>query len=162
MGKGNSRRAAVAVSTVVFCALAAGGAGAHPFSGWTGKSGDFRWQAEMVVCGEVTGEPNRIHAHSRWLDSPANGYQRLSFRRQIRNEATGAWTTVASAERSTKNTLEGLDGVLHWFQSFQPAAGEEGDTSRDVVRFVWKRDRSGPDPTVLARRVELAPCVVGS
>jgi hypothetical protein len=156
------RRLRVAALTVLGCAVAAGGASAHPFSGWDGTAGPFRWQAELVSCGAVTGEPNRMHAHSRWVNSPANGYQRVIFRRQLWNEEATAWETVASQTRSTKNTLEGQDFVLHWTQAFQPVSGEAGRTSRDVVRFAWRRDRSGPDRTVFARHVILGPCVVGA
>jgi hypothetical protein len=146
----------------VICAVAAGGASAHPFSSWTGKSGPFRWQAKMIDCGAVTGGPNRIEAHSRWINSPSNGYQRVIFRRQLRDAGAGAWETVSSQTRSTKNSLEGRDFVLHWTQFFQAVSGDEGRTSRDVVRFAWRRDRSGPDRTVFARHIVLKSCVVGA
>jgi hypothetical protein len=153
-------------AAVIACALfaiSAVGASAHPFAGWTGKSGPFRWQAETVSCGAVTGGPNRMRAHSRWLASPEHGYQRVTFRRQIRDETSGTWTTVQSKLRTTKNSpLEGASVILHWTQFFQPVAGEEGRTSRDVILFEWKRDRSGPDRTVFSRRVVRAPCIVGS
>ena len=157
-----SRVAAMAVLASLLGAILAVAASAHPFSGWTGKSGPFRWQAETVSCGAVPGELNRIHAHTRWVTSPENGYQVATFRRQIRDETASAWTTVDSRTRTTKNTLEGLQAVLHWTQTFQPRAREEGRTARNVVRFAWKRDRKGPDATVFVRRVELKPCIVGS
>jgi hypothetical protein len=139
------------------------GANAHPFSAWTGKSGPFRWQASTVSCGAATGGSNRISAHTRWFSSPANGYQRAIFRRQIRDATTHSWKTVAQKRRSTKNTrLEGAETTLHWTQFFPVAAREKGKTSRDVVFFAWRRDRSGVDRTVLARRVVLRSCVVGS
>jgi hypothetical protein len=104
-----------------------------------------------------------MEAHTRWLTSPANGYERATFRRQIWNETTLAWTTVASQSRSTTNTpFEGVRTILHWTQFFQPTAGEQGQTSRDVVLFAWRRERSGPDRTVFFRRVALEPCVVGA
>jgi hypothetical protein len=164
LSTGRGRRAAVASSALlVFGALGAGAASAHPFSGWTGKSGPFRWQAETVSCGAVTGGPNRVEAHTRWLSSPANGYQRATFRRQIWKERTHAWKTVVSQSRTTKNTpFEGVATILHWTQFYQPASGEEGNTSRDVVLFAWRRDRSGSDRTVFFRRVALEPCVVRS
>jgi hypothetical protein len=143
--------------------LATAGASAHPFSRWTGKSGPFRWQAETVSCGAVTGGPNRISAHSRWVSSPANGYQRAIFRRQIWDKTAQSWTTVASKRRTTKNTpFEGVQTILHWTQFFPALKGEKGKTSRDVVAFAWRRDRSGADRTVFARRVVLASCVVRS
>jgi hypothetical protein len=151
--------AAGAVLMIVLGVLAAG-ASAHPFHGWTGKSGPFRWQAELISCGAATGEPNRIHAHSRWVTSPDNGYQKATFRRQIRDDAV--WRTVATRTHTTRNTLEGLRGVLHWTQVFLPRDNQAGKTSRDIVLFAWKRDRNGPDSTVLTRRVSLKSCVVGS
>jgi hypothetical protein len=162
--KGTRRRATISVCTLlVACGVATADASAHPFSGWTGTSGPFRWQAETISCGAVTGGPNRIAAHTRWVSSPANGYQRVIFRRQIWDRTAQAWTTVASKTRTTKNTsFEGVETVLHWTQFFPARKGEEGKTSRDVVLFVWRRDRSGADRTVLARRVALASCVVGS
>lgn len=147
---------------VVACGLATTVATAKEFSGWTGKSGPFRWQARMVSCGAVTGEPNRIVGHTRWLTSPANGYQRATFRRQLWNATAQSWTTVASKTRTTKNTrFEGVQTVLRWTQFFPVFKGEKGKKSRDVVLFAWKRDRSGPDRTVLARRVVLRTCTVG-
>jgi hypothetical protein len=157
------RAIGIACTVLALSAVVAAGASAHPFSGWTGKSGPFRWQAETVFCGAVTGEPNRMHAHSRWLTSPRNGYQRVTFDRQIRDETASAWTTVQSQRRTTKNSpLEGTRVTLHWSQFFQPLAGEEGQTSRDVIVFEWRQDPSGPDRTVFSRRVALAPCTVGS
>jgi hypothetical protein len=159
------RRPAVVIvcAALVVFALASANASAHPFSGWTGKSGPFRWQARMVTCGEVSGEPNRIAAHSRWLTSPANGYQRVTFRRQIQDETTEKWTTVQRIRRTTKNTaFEGTRAILHWRQFFQPVAGEAGKTSRDVITFGWRRDRKGPDRTVFSRTLRLRECVVGS
>jgi hypothetical protein len=147
---------------LIACAVVVAGASAHPFSAWTGKSGPFRWQAARVSCGAATGGPNRISAHTRWFSSPANGYQRIIFRRQIRDATTHSWKTVAQKRRSTKNTrLEGAQTTLHWTQFFPVAAGEKGKKSRDVVFFAWRRDRSGVDRTVLARRVVLGSCVVG-
>jgi hypothetical protein len=159
------RRLAAGIACTLFAisAVVAEGAGAHPFAGWTGKSGPFRWQAETVSCGSVTGEPNRIRAHSRWVTSPQNGYQRARFRRQIHDQTAGTWTTVQSKVRTTKNSpLEGTKAILHWTQFFQPVVGEEGRTSRDLIAFEWKRDRSGSDRTVFSRRVRLAPCIIGS
>jgi hypothetical protein len=162
--KGRRWRAAMCVCTLlVACGMATSGASAHHFSGWTGKSGPFRWQAQRVSCGAVTGGPNRIAAHTRWITSPANGYQRVIFRRQIWKAVAQSWTTVASKRRTTKNTrFEGARTVLHWTQFFPVRKGEQGKKSRDVVFFAWRRDRSGTDPTVFARRVVLASCVVGS
>jgi hypothetical protein len=159
------RRLAAGIACTLFAisAVVAEGAGAHPFAGWTGKSGPFRWQAETVSCGSVTGEPNRIRAHSRWVTSPQNGYQRARFKRQIQDETAGTWTTVQSKLRTTKNSpLKGAKVILHWTQFFQPVAREEGRTSRDVIVFEWKRDRSGSDRTVFSRRVALPPCIIGS
>ena len=156
------RLVAAAATMVLACAVAAGVANAHPFAHWTGTSGPFRWEADLAACGAVPGERNRIEAHSRWVNSPSNGYQRAIFRRQLWKESAGAWDTVSSQARSTKNTLEGQEFVLHWTQTFQPASGEAGRTSRDVLRFTWRRDRSGPDRTVFARHVVLGPCVVGT
>jgi hypothetical protein len=162
VARGRSRLVAASVTTVLACAMAAGVANAHPFAHWTGASGPFRWEADLVSCGAVTGQPNRIEAHSRWVNSPSNGYQRVIFRRQLWDEIAAKWVTVSSQTRSTKNTLEGQDFVLHWTQAFQPESGEAGRTSRDVVRFTWLRDRSGPDRTVFARQVILGPCAVGA
>lgn len=160
------RRAAISICMlVVACGVVAGVANAHSFSGWTGKSGPFRWQARIVSCGAVGGEPNRVTAHSRWLSSPANGYQQAVFKRQIRDETAQSWTTVARQTRTTKNTrFEGTDAILHWTQFFPAMAGEGGKKSRDVVAFAWRRDRrgAGVDRTVFARRVVRASCVVGS
>jgi hypothetical protein len=161
--KGRFRHAAISVgSLLVACGIATAGASAQ-FSGWTGKSGPFRWQARMLSCGAVGGEPNRIVAHTRWLTSPANGYQRVIFRRQLWDASAQTWTTVARKRRTTKNTrFEGVQTVLRWTQFFPALQGEKGKRSRDVVAFAWRRDRKGADRTVFAKRVVLRSCVVGS
>jgi hypothetical protein len=160
-GKRRRLRLIGAVAAVFSCATAA--ASAHPFGAWSGKSGPFAWQAKQVSCGSVGESPSRVQAHSRWRRSPANGYQRLTFSRQIRDDATGEWTTVQRQRRSTRNTrLEGSREILHWSQFFFPLAGEGGKTSRHVVRFEWLRDRPGPTDRLVAARVKtLRPCVVG-
>lgn len=163
MSRGTRRRLAAIGGAVVLAASLAGGAGAHPFSGWTGKSDPFRWQAETLSCGSGDGELNRMRAHSRWLTSPANGYQKVTFWRQIQDETTSEWTSVQRDSRSTKNTpFEGAQTVLHWSQFFTVREEEAGMTSRDVVRFAWKRDRAGDDLKVFSRTVALPPCVVGT
>jgi hypothetical protein len=155
------KRLVATALTALASVVAASGASAHPFGNWDGTSGPFRWQAARISCGSVTGEPNRMEAHTRWVGSPSNGYQRAVFRRQLWNETAERWETVASNTRSTKNTLEGQEFVIHWTQWFQPEIGDEGRTSRDVIRFDWRRDRSGSDRTVFSRQRILSPCVVG-
>jgi hypothetical protein len=158
-----SRRWLVLAGTaVVVVAWTAAGASAHPFS-WSGTSGPFAWHAKQVSCGVVGESPSRLRAHSRWSLSPANGYQRLTFTRQIRADDTGEWTTVQRQRRSTKNTrLEGVAGILHWSQFFFPFNDEDGSTSRQLVRFEWLRDRPGPNERlVAARMMTLRSCVVG-
>jgi hypothetical protein len=159
--KGRRLRAAISVCTLLVAyGLVTTAASAQQ---WTGKSGPFRWQARTVSCGAATGGPNRIVAHTRWVTSPADGYQRVIFRRQIWKKTTQAWTTVATKRRTTKNTrFEGVRTVLRWTQFFPVANSERGKRSRDVVLFAWRRDRQGADRTVFAKRVALAPCVVGS
>ena len=162
MHKGRRRLAAISIGMLLVAyGISTTGASGHPFSKWTGKSGPFRWQAKTVFCGAVTGRPNRISAHSRWISSPANGYQRAIFRRQIWDGTAQSWRTVASRTRTTKNTrFEGARSILHWTQFFPAQKGEKGKRSRDVVAFAWRRDRSGADRTVFARRVKLHSCAV--
>lgn len=158
------RFAALAVSAGAVALASSGGAAAEPFGTWTGKKGPFAWEAKRTACGVVGGDPSRVRAHTRWKKSPANGYVRLTFRRQIEDDGTGAWATVQKQRRSTKNTaLEGERGIIHWFQWFNPFADEAGRRSRHIVDFEWLRDRAGPgaDRQVLRRQVTLRPCVVG-
>jgi hypothetical protein len=149
-------------STIIFgLALTGGRAAAHSFESFSGRSGPFLWQAETLSCGAVEGEPNRIHAHTRWRRSPANGYVRLTFKRQLKDDVTGAWRTVVRKTRTTKNTqLEGAPSILHWSQFFNASANEGGTTSRDVVVFAWRRDRASADRMVFARTLRLSSCVV--
>lgn len=162
MLKGYRRRAALVGGAIVFgLALTGGRAASHSFESWDGRSGPFRWQAEMTSCGAAEGEPNRIQAHTRWRRSPANGYQRLTFTRQIKDDVTGAWTTVARRTRTTKNTeSEGARSILHWSKFFNAASDDGGKRSRDVVVFAWLRDRAGADRKVFARTLRLPSCVV--
>jgi hypothetical protein len=138
-------------------------AAADPFGAWSGTKGPFAWQAHRVGCGIVGRAPSVIGAHTRWRTSPANGYVRLTFTRQIRDDPTGDWRSVQKARRSTRNTeLEGGRGVVHWSQWFFPFADEAGDTSRHIILFEWFRDRPGtrPDSRAFRRERTLRPCVV--
>ena len=159
--RGRRRFAALGVTAV---ALAwAGVAPADDFPSWSGTKGGFAWEAKRLSCGVVGESPSRLRAHTRWRSSPANGYLRLTFTRQVRNPDTGLWTTVHRQRRSTKNKpLEGSRAVIHWTQWFFPFEDEGGATSRHLVAFEWLRDRSGPgtDRRVLRRTRAFEPCVV--
>jgi hypothetical protein len=162
MRSGTGRRLAL-IGSVLATAIVAGDAHAHPFPGWSGTSGPFAWQAKRLSCGAVGGHPSRLRAHSRWSSSPTNGYQRLTFVRQIRNEATGNWRTVQRERRSTRNTaLEGTTSILHWWQTLRPFANEAGKKSRHRVTFEWFRKQPGPDPRANARTMRMQACIVGA
>jgi hypothetical protein len=159
------RRCRLTVCAAVFGVVGLTGAlaSAHSFPAWSGTSGPFAWQAKRLSCGAVGGEPSRIRAHTRWSSSPANGYQRVTFTRQIRDDSRGNWVTVERQRRSTRNTkLEGIRSILHWSQFFAPFADEGGKTSRHLVFFEWLRDRAGPDRRVTSRSMNLKRCVVGA
>jgi hypothetical protein len=148
----------------VFVVLAwAGPASADPFGAWSGTRGPFAWEAKRLSCGNVGDSASRLRAHTRWSTSPANGYLRLTFTRQLRDPDTGEWATVHRQRRSTKNkALEGARGIIHWTQWFFPFEDEGGAVTRHVVAFEWLRDRTGPgaDPRVLRRTRAFGPCVV--
>jgi hypothetical protein len=146
-----------ALLTLVAADLAA----AHPFSKWSGTKGAFAWEAHRLGCGFVGRSPSVVQAHTRWRSSPANGYVRLTFTRQIEVESTGAWTTVQKQRRSTRNTaLEGERGIIHWTQWLFPFADEGGARSRHIVLFEWFRDGPGADSRALRRERMFRPCVV--
>lgn len=151
----------MAVPVALACA---GSAAADPMGGWTGSKGPFSWEAKRLSCGNVGDSASRVRAHTRWRMSPANGYVRLTFTRELKNESTGAWKVVHRQRRSTKNTaLEGARGVLHWSQWFFPFENEGGATTRHTVTFEWLRDRppgAGADPRLQRRVRAFAPCVV--
>lgn len=139
-------------------------AAADPFGGWTGSKGPFSWEAKRLSCGNVGDSASRMRAHTRWRLSPANGYVRLTFTRELRNATTGAWKVVHRQRRSTKNTpLEGGRAVLHWSQWFFPFKGEGGATTRHSVTFEFLRDRplgAGADPRLLRRVRAFGNCIV--
>ena len=117
---------------------------ADPVGLWSGRSGPISWEAHRVGCGIVGRTPSTIRAHTRWRLSPANGYVRLIFVRQVQDGESGEWATVQRQRRSTRNTaLEGARGVIHWTQWFFPLAGDAGLTSRQTVVVAWFRDRPG-------------------
>ena len=125
------------------------------------RRGPYAWEAKRLGCGVVGSTASIVRAHTRWSTSPANGYVRLTFTRQIQDETTSEWATVQRQRRSTKNTsLEGSRGVVHWNQWFFPFADEGGARSRHIVVFEWFRDRPGADPRALRRERMFAPCVV--
>jgi hypothetical protein len=156
------RRRFAVLGATVFALTYAGVAAADPFS-WSGTKGGFAWEAKRLSCGVVGEAPSRLRAHTRWASSPANGYLRLTFTRQLKDDDTGEWTTVHRQRRSTKNQpLEGSRAVIHWAQWFFPFEDEGGATSRHVVAFEWLRDRTGPgaDQRVLRRTRSFGPCIV--
>jgi hypothetical protein len=161
-GRRRRRFASFAAVATLFALVFADLAGADPFGSWSGMKGPFAWDAHRVGCGTVGRRPSVIRAHTRWRDSPANGYVRLTFIRQIRDDTTGEWSTVQRQRRTTKNTsLEGSSAVIHWTQWFFPFADEAGARSRHSVVFDWLRDRPGRDGRLLRRELAFRPCVVG-
>lgn len=155
------RAAAVAAVALMLALAGAEAASSHPFGAWSGRSDPFAWQAMRVSCGVVGERPSRVRAHTRWRNSPQNGYQRATFIRQVRNEKTGGWATLQRQRRSTRNMrLEGTPLTLHWSQYFHPFANEAGKESRHVVRLEWLRDRPGADRVRFARTLRLKPCLV--
>ena len=157
------RRRSLATFGVWGAALALMGAdpaGADPLAGWSGTKGPFAWETHRTGCGIVGRNPSVVRAHTRWSASPADGYVRLTFTRQVQ-EDTGQWTTVQRQRRTTRNTsLEGARSVLHWSQWFFPFADEAGALSRHIVLFEWFRDRPGADPRALRRERVFRPCAV--
>jgi hypothetical protein len=155
------RLAALWACAIVLALAPADVAGADPVPAWSGTKGPFAWEAKRQGCGTVGRSPSIVRAHTRWRTSPATGYARLTFRRQIRDEDAGSWRTAQRQRRSTKNTgLEGDRGVVHWTQWFFPFAGEAGATSRHIVAFEWRHDGPGPDRLVLRRQRIFRPCTV--
>jgi hypothetical protein len=154
------RRAAVAIGAATLALSAVGAALAHPFSSWSGRSGPFAWHARQFSCGVAGGSPSTLREHTRWRTSPANGYHRLIFRHQVRDDATGTWQTITRRKWSTKNTrLEGNRRVVHWLQRYFPIEDEVGLTTRNVVTFEWWLDRRR-DRRVFRRVMKLRKCVV--
>jgi hypothetical protein len=155
------RFALVALCSATLALVAADLAAADPVPPWSGTKGGFAWEAHRSGCGVVGRAPSVVLAHTRWSTSPANGYVRLTFTRQIQDEGSGAWATVQRQRRTTKNTgLEGARSIVHWSQWFFPFADEAGDRSRHIVLFEWFRDRPGNDPRALRREKVFRPCVV--
>jgi hypothetical protein len=147
------------------CVLAlacAAPAAADTFPGWTGTKGGMAWEAKRLSCGDVGDAPSRLRAHTRWRTSPANGYVRLTFVRQVRAVDSDVWRTAHRVRRSTRNTeLEGGRTIVHWSQWFFPYEDEGGAASRHTVVFEWMRDRGGrPDRRLLRRTVTFGVCEI--
>jgi hypothetical protein len=156
----SARRAAVTIGAAALALSCAGAALAHPFSSWSGRSGPFAWHARQHSCGVAGGKPSTLREHTRWRTSPANGYHRLIFRHQVKDEATGKWQTIKRRRWSTRNTrLEGNRRVVHWIQRYFPIEDEVGLTTRNVVAFEWWVDRQR-DRRKLRRVMTLRACVV--
>ena len=159
--RGRRRVTMLAMWTAVLALAGADAASADPVSSWSGKNDRFAWEARRVGCGVVGETPSTIRAHTRWRASPARGYARLTFIRQIQDADSQAWTTVQRMRRSTRNTaLEGNRGVIHWTQWFFPFSDEAGATSRHIVVVAWLRDRPGADRLADRRERVFRPCVV--
>ena len=163
MRRGSASRATLVGGLVGALVLAgAQSAAADPFERWSGRAGPYAWEGKRLSCGAAGEKPSQVRGHTRWRSSPSNGYQRLTFRRQVLNEDTGRWKTAQRRRLSTKNKgLEGTTGVLHWRFSFPTAAGQAGKISRYVAAFGWLRDRPGRDRLTFKSTKTLRPCVIG-
>jgi hypothetical protein len=141
--------------------VVAGTATGEPARSWSGSRGPFAWEAQSLSCGVAgVSQSSRLRAHTRWRSSPADGYQRLTFMRQLRLGNT--WVTVQRDRRTTRNTaLEGARNTLVWSQWFGPRADAAGTESRHAVLFEWLRDRPGVDRRLLRRVVKLPACRIG-
>ncbi|HEU4450310.1 MAG TPA: hypothetical protein VFR63_10075 [Gaiellaceae bacterium] len=154
------RRRFAAIAATAFGLTWTGPAAADDVSGWTATRGPFAWEAKRLSCGVVGEKPSRVRAHTRWRASPANGYMRLVFVRQVAADGAG-WVTVQRQARSTRNgPLEGSRRIVHWSQWFFPFEDEAGATTRHRVVFEWRRDRAGRDRLALRRVRQFAPCVL--
>ncbi|HEY7561697.1 MAG TPA: hypothetical protein VG479_02105 [Gaiellaceae bacterium] len=160
--RSRGRHSVALLAALVVMLVVAGTAAAEPALSWSGTRGPFAWEAQSLACGVAgVSQSSRLRAHTRWRTSPADGYQRLTFLRQIR--LGDAWITVQRDRRTTRNTaLEGYRSRLVWSQWFGPRADAAGTESRHAVLFEWLRDRPGPDPRLLRRVVKLPACRIGS
>ena len=157
----SARRAAVSTGAALFALSSIGLASAHPFSAWSGRSGPYAWHAKRLSCGVVGGKPSTVREHTRWRTSPRNGYHRLRFEHQVRDDTAGTWQTIVRRGWSTRNTrFEGSRTVVHWLQRYHPVKGEAGLTTRHRVTFEWWLDRPR-DRRTFRRVMTLPACVVG-
>lgn len=156
--RSRGRQNVVLLAALVSMLAGAGSAAADPALSWSGTRGPFAWEAQSLACGVAgVAQSSRLKAHTRWRTSPADGYQRLTFMRQVR--LGSAWVTVQRDRRSTRNTLlEGARNTLVWSQWFGPRADAAGVESRHAVLFEWLRDRPGADPRLLRKVVKLPAC----
>ena len=154
-------RHTVALLAALVSVLAVGAPTARAALSWSGTRGPFAWEAQSLACGVAgVSQSSRLRAHTRWRTSPGDGYQRLTFMRQLRVGTT--WVTVQRDRRTTRNTaLEGARNTLVWTQWFGPRADAAGTQSRHAVLFEWLRDRPGADnsqfPVVIAAGKHLFP-----
>jgi hypothetical protein len=156
------RHSVALLAALVGILAVAGAAAAEPALSWSGTRGPFAWEAQSLACGVAgVSQSSRLRAHTRWRTSPADGYQRLTFMRQVR--VGNAWVTVQRDRRTTRSTtLEGARNTLVWSQWFGPRADAVGTESRHAVLFEWLRDRPGTDPRLLRRVVKLPACRIGA
>jgi hypothetical protein len=157
-----ARHSVALLAALVSMLAVAGSAAAEPALSWSGTRGPFAWEAQSLACGVAgVSQSSRLRAHTRWRTSPADGYQRLTFMRQVR--VGNAWVTVQRDRRTTRNTtLEGARTTLVWSQWFGPRADTAGTESRHAVLFEWLRDRPGADSRLLRRVVKLPACRIGA
>jgi hypothetical protein len=160
--RSRGRHSVALLAALVSMLAIAGAAAAEPALSWSGTRGPFAWEAQSLACGVAgVSQSSRLRAHTRWRTSPADGYQRLTFMRQVR--VGTAWVTVQRDRRTTRNTtLEGARNTLVWSQWFGPRADAAGTESRHAVLFEWLRDRPGADPRLLRRVVKLPACRIGA
>jgi hypothetical protein len=160
--RSRGRHSVALLAALVSVLVAVGTATAEPALSWSGTRGPFAWEAQSLACGVAgVSQSSRLRAHTRWRTSPADGYQRLTFMRQVR--LGDAWTSVQRDRRTTRNTaLEGTRSTLVWSQWFGPRADAAGTESRHAVLFEWLRDRPDRDPRLLRRVVKLPACRIGA
>jgi hypothetical protein len=159
--RSRGRHSVALLAALVSKLVGAGSATAEPALSWSGARGPFAWEAQSLACGVAgVAQSSRLKAHTRWRTSPADGYQRLTFTRQVRIGT--AWVTVQRDRRTTRNSvLEGARNTLVWSQWFGPRADAAGTESRHAVLFEWLRDRPGVDRRLLRRVVKLPACRIG-
>ena len=152
--------AQLSAGAILLAGVTAGVAGADSFPAWSGTNGPFQWHAKRDGCGVVGHTPSTILAHTRWRSSPANGYVRLTFMRQIRGApAPGRPFTVSAGRRRTPRSrasaasFTGRSGSSPSRTRAAPRPGTPSSSSGSATGLAaTPRAQAGADLRALRRR----------
>ena len=136
------------LAALVSMLAGAGSAAAEPALSWSGTRGPFAWEAQSLACGVAgVAQSSRLKAHTRWRTSPADGYQRLTFMRQVRlGSAMGHRPAGPAVDPQHAARGRPQHAPLEPVVRAPGRRGRRREPPRRAVRMAPRSPRGGPAP----------------